>query len=88
MREHFDWCSKATHWSKFQLVSSLGCIHKGNHLQSMDLLKPYFPGNTPVPNYYAHGGSLYALGLIHSNTNDKVILEFITNAITNANANE
>lgn len=54
----------------------------------MDLLKPYFPGNTPVPNYYAHGGSLYALGLIHSNTNDKVILEFITNAITNANANE
>lgn len=88
MREHFDWCSKATHWSKFQLVSSLGAIHKGNHLQSMELLKPYFPGNTPTPNYYAHGGSLYALGLIHSNTKDPQVTSFILQAIQNANGNE
>jgi len=47
MREYFDSCSKATHWNKFQLVSSLGSIHKGNHLKSIDLLKPYFVGNTP-----------------------------------------
>jgi hypothetical protein len=54
----------------------------------MELLKPYFPGNTPSPNYYAHGGSLYALGLIHSNSKSPVVTDFITQAIANANGNE
>lgn len=54
----------------------------------MDLLKPYFPGNTPTPNYYAHGGSLYALGLIHSNTKDAQVLQFITDQVAACNNNE
>ena len=86
MREFFDWCSKATHWSKFQLVSTLGSIHKGNHLHSMELLKPYF--NTNPLNHYAFGGALYAMGLIHSNTKDQTIIQFIIDCITSHSTND
>jgi hypothetical protein len=34
----------------------------------MDLLKPYFPNQSEKPNFYAHGGAMFALGLIYAKT--------------------
>jgi 26S proteasome regulatory subunit N2 len=54
----------------------------------MDLLKPYLPGAAGNPNYHAHGGSLYALGLIHTNTKDQKILTYLIEAIKNPGNNQ
>jgi len=47
----------------------------------MDLLKPYLPKNEGNPNYYAYGGSLYALGFIHSTTKDQEIINYMITCI-------
>ena len=45
----------------------------------MTLLKPYLPGQTATPSYYAHGGSMMALGLIFQKTKDKVKFKYLVN---------
>ena len=54
----------------------------------MELLKPYLPGAAGNPNFHAHGGSLYALGLIHTNTKDQKVLTYLIEAIKNPSNNQ
>ena len=54
----------------------------------MELLKPYFPGNTPTPNFYAHGGSLFSLGIIHWKSKNQDHINFMLNAIKSPNNNQ
>lgn len=86
--DNLEWISKASHWSKFTSVASLGVIHRGNHSKAMEILKPYFPNSTPTPNFYAHGGSFYALGLIHIGTRNPEVLNFLISAIKNPANNQ
>ena len=53
----------------------------------MEILKPYFPGAAGTPSFYTHGGSLYALGLIHTGDRDQSVIDFILNAIKNPSNN-
>ncbi len=53
----------------------------------MEILKPYFPGNSPTPSFYTHGGSLFGLGLIHTGDRDQNVNDFILSTIKNANNN-
>jgi hypothetical protein len=55
----------------------LGAIHKGNHNQAMQLLQPYFPQNSANPNWCAHGGSLFGLGLIFNKSKHQATINFI-----------
>ena len=54
----------------------------------MEILKPYFPSASGTPNYYAHGGAYYGLGLIHAGTNNAEILNFLIAAIKNPANNQ
>ena len=86
--DNLEWVAKASHWSNFTSVASLGVIHRGNHTKAMEILRPYLPGNLPNPKYYAHGGSLYGLGLMHYNTKNPDILNFLISAIKNPTNNQ
>lgn len=86
--DNFEWVSKASHWANFTSVSSLGVIHRGNHAKAMEILTPYLPNSSPNPKYFAHGGSLYALGLIHYNTKNQEVLNYLLNAIKNPANNQ
>ena len=54
----------------------------------MEILRPYLPGNLANPKYFAHGGSLYGLGLIHFNTKKPEIENFLIAAIKNPTNNQ
>lgn len=86
--DNYEWVSKASHWANFTSVASLGVIHRCNHAKGMEIMTPYLPGSTPTPKYYAHGGSLYALGLIHYNTKNQEILNYLLDAIKNPGNNQ
>ena len=86
--ENLDWVAKASHWANFTSVASLGVINRGNCSKAMEVMHPYLPGNLPTPKYYAHGGSLYGLGLIYYNTKNPEILSFLLNAIKNPTNNQ
>ena len=86
--DNLEWVAKASHWSNFTSVASLGVIHRGNHAKAMDILRPYLPGNLSNPKYYAHGGSLYGLGLIHYNTKNPEVLNTLLAAIKNPTNNQ
>lgn len=80
LRENLDWLAKATNWSKFSATSGLGVIHKGNIANSRSVLSPYLPSPGSSSSPYSEGGSLYALGLIHSNHSVGIreyIMEFL-----------
>ena len=82
LRENLDWLAKATNWSKFSATSGLGVIHKGNIKNSRSVLSPYLPSSGSSSSPYSEGGSLYALGLIHSNHSVGIreyIMEFLQN---------
>lgn len=83
LRENLDWLAKATNWSKFSATSGLGVIHKGNIKNSRSVLSPYLPSSASSSSSpYSEGGSLYALGLIHSNHSVGIreyIMEFLQN---------
>jgi 26S proteasome regulatory subunit N2 len=53
----------------------------------MEILKPYFPGASPNPSFYTHGGSLYALGLVHTGDRDQSVNDFILGIIKNPSYN-
>ncbi|KAF2641661.1 26S proteasome regulatory complex, non-ATPase subcomplex, Rpn2/Psmd1 subunit [Massarina eburnea CBS 473.64] len=74
-RENLDWLGKAVNWSKFTATAALGAIHRGNITQGQKLLEPYLPKSAQVSSgsHYEQGGSLYALGLIYSNTGTHVL---------------
>lgn len=90
LRNNLEWVAKANLWSKFSATASLGTIHQGNNSKAMEILNPYFPGALATPSWYTHGGSLYALGLIHAGDRNQDVITFILNAIKNPvyNANE
>ena len=80
LRENLDWLAKATNWSKFSATAGLGVIHKGNIKNSRSVLSPYLPSSGSSSSPYSEGGSLYALGLMHSNHSAGIreyILEFL-----------
>ncbi|CAI6335943.1 unnamed protein product [Periconia digitata] len=73
-RENLDWLGKAVNWSKFTATAALGAIHRGNITQGKKLLEPYLPKDAVTSgSHYEQGGSLYALGLIYSNTGTHVL---------------
>lgn len=73
-RENLDWLGKAVNWSKFTATAALGAIHRGNITQGKKLLEPYLPKDAVSSgSHYEQGGSLYALGLIYSNTGTHVL---------------
>jgi 26S proteasome regulatory subunit N2 len=83
LRTNLDWVAKATHWAKFSATASLGTIHRTNYGKAMEILNPYFPGSSPNPHFYTHGGSLYGLGLIHAGEKNQDVINFLINAIKN-----
>ncbi|PVI03370.1 26S proteasome regulatory complex, non-ATPase subcomplex, Rpn2/Psmd1 subunit [Periconia macrospinosa] len=83
-RENLDWLGKAVNWSKFTATAALGAIHRGNITQGKKLLEPYLPKDTVSSgSHYEQGGSLYALGLIYSNTGTHV-LDYLLKQFNNA----
>ena len=78
LRENLDWLARATNWSKFSATAGLGVIHKGNIKNSRSVLSPYLPSSASSSSPYSEGGSLYAIGMMHSN-HSAGITEFILN---------
>lgn len=87
LRNNTEWVAKASHWSRFSATASLGVIHKGNYNKAMEILQPYFPGATGSPNMYTHGGSLYALGLIHHGDKDQDVINYLMQQIKSPDNN-
>ena len=86
LRENLDWLAKASNWSKFTATAALGVLHRGSLTEGLDILRPYLPpeNNAPSSSVYSEGGSLFALGLIHTNHGEP-ILELLTKTLrTNA----
>lgn len=89
LRENLDWLGKASNWSKFSATAALGVIHKGNLLQGMNILEPYLPKlDGSSTSFYSEGGSLFALGLIHSNHGSPEVLNHLKGALKISNGNE
>jgi 26S proteasome regulatory subunit N2 len=91
LRENLTWLRKATNWSKFTAVSSIGVVHRGHVHESMKLLQPYLPQGGVSGSAFAESGALYALGLIHANkggAGDSATIAYLTNALRNSGTNE
>lgn len=67
LRDNLDWLSRATNWAKLSATASLGVIHRGHEVNSLELMETYLPKDSASGTGYAEGGGLYALGLIHAN---------------------
>ena len=81
LRDNLDWLAKASNWSKFSATAALGVIHKGNIEQSLNILKPYLPAESGAStSVYSEGGSLFGLGLIHTNMGSGV-LDYLRNIL-------
>ena len=82
LRENLDWLAKASNWSKFTATAALGVLHRGSLTEGLDILRPYLPpeNNAPSSSVYSEGGSLFALGLIHTNHGEP-ILELLTKTL-------
>ncbi|KAI9293978.1 26S proteasome regulatory complex, non-ATPase subcomplex, Rpn2/Psmd1 subunit [Neoconidiobolus thromboides FSU 785] len=78
LRQNLEWLSRASNWSKFSATAGLGVMHKGNIKNWKSVLAPYLPNETAPGSPYSEGGSLFAMGLIHSNHFTKD-LEYILN---------
>jgi len=87
LRDHLEWLSRATNWSKFTATASLGVIQKGHHKESMAILAPYLPQQGASSSPYSEGGALFALGLIHANHGAEIKSE-LKKALLNAGTNE
>ena len=87
MRENLDWLAKASDWSKFTATAALGVLHRGSLREGIDLLRPYLPpeNGAPSSSVYSEGGSLFALGLIHTN-HGAPIVDLLCNTLRNNNA--
>ncbi|XP_953086.1 26S proteasome regulatory subunit, putative [Theileria annulata] len=87
LRDNLTWLSKANNWSKFTATASIGVIHKGFTNESKKVLSSYLPTESGGGSY-SEGGSLYALGLIHSNHFDLSAKELLLNSLRNEGAEE
>ncbi|EAN31776.2 Proteasome/cyclosome repeat family protein [Theileria parva strain Muguga] len=87
LRDNLTWLSKANNWSKFTATASIGVIHKGFTNESKKVLSSYLPTESGGGSY-SEGGSLYALGLIHSNHFDASSKELLLNSLRNEGAEE
>lgn len=87
LRENLDWLAKASNWSKFTATAALGVLHRGSLREGIDLLRPYLPpeNGAPSSSVYSEGGSLFALGLIHTN-HGAPIVDLLCNTLRNNNA--
>jgi len=82
IRNNLDWMGRATNWAKFTAIAGLGVVHKGHVKEGMNLLQPYLPHDVvDGTKQYIEGGSLYALGLIHSNHKDAAIKDYLLTAL-------
>mmetsp|Transcript_16364 Transcript_16364/g.50018 ORF Transcript_16364/g.50018 Transcript_16364/m.50018 type:complete len:952 (+) Transcript_16364:187-3042(+) len=96
LRNNLEWMGNASHWAKFTATASIGVIHAGHAKESMVLLGPYLPrsgGDTAAnPSPYSEGGSLYALGLVHSQTvgtsANREVLAYLGTQLRDAGPNE
>lgn len=91
LRENLDWLGKASNWSKFTAVGSIGVVHKGQVHQSMQLLQPYLPVAGRSSSPYSESGALFALGLIHAckgGSGDSKVITYIADALRNSGNNE
>lgn len=87
LRENLEWLAKASNWSKFTATAALGVLHRGSLEKGLDILRPYLPpeNNAPSTSVYSEGGSLFALGLIHTN-HGAPILDLLTKTLRNNSA--
>ena len=88
LRDNLEWLGKAQNWAKFTATASIGVIHKGHVAQSMKLLEPYLPQGGQSGSPYQEGGALYALGLVHANSQGSEKVEYLSEALRNAGNNE
>lgn len=91
LRQNLDWLGRASCWSKFTAVASIGVVHKGHVHESMNLLQPYLPTAGMSTSPYSESGALYALGLIHANkggSGDSTAISYLQNALINAGNND
>mmetsp|Transcript_4442 Transcript_4442/g.6808 ORF Transcript_4442/g.6808 Transcript_4442/m.6808 type:complete len:1006 (-) Transcript_4442:79-3096(-) len=91
LRDNLEWLGKASNWSKFTAVASIGVVHKGHVHESMNLLQPYLPQGGISASPYTESGALYALGLIHANkggSGDSRTISYLSEALRNAGNNE
>lgn len=91
LRDNIEWLGKASNWSKFSAVASIGVVHKGHVHESMNLLQPYLPQGGISSSPFSESGALCALGLIHANkggSGDSKTISYLNNALRNAGNNE
>jgi 26S proteasome regulatory subunit N2 len=91
LRDNLKWLGKASNWSKFTAVASIGVVNKGHVHESMNLLQPYLPQGGVSSSPYSEAGAFYALGLIHANkggSGDAAAISYLTDALNNAGNNE
>eukprot|EP01126_Amoeba_proteus_P011686 TRINITY_DN1475_c0_g1_i16.p1 TRINITY_DN1475_c0_g1~~TRINITY_DN1475_c0_g1_i16.p1 ORF type:complete len:623 (+),score=162.68 TRINITY_DN1475_c0_g1_i16:1338-3206(+) len=83
LRENLEWLSRAIAWSKFTTTAGLGVIHKGHISEAFAVLDPYLPKQGVESSPYTEGGSLFALGLIHSNQGNPKIISYLLQQLRN-----
>ncbi|KAL9940157.1 hypothetical protein V8E36_000862 [Tilletia maclaganii] len=76
LRDNLEWLARASNWSKFSATAALGVINKGNLAEGLTILQPYLPGDVSS-SIYSEGGSLFALGLIHSNHGSAEVMDLL-----------
>ncbi|CAD6892156.1 unnamed protein product [Tilletia controversa] len=82
LRENLEWLARASNWSKFSATAALGVINKGNLAEGLTILRPYLPGDVSS-SIYSEGGSLFALGLIHSNHGSAEVIDLLKSNLRN-----
>lgn len=81
LRANREWMTRATQWSKFSMVASLGVIHKGHLAQAKTVLSSFLPKDgASSDSPHGKAGSLYALGLIVANHGHGEI-EYLSNQL-------
>ena len=65
-------------WAKFNVVSTVGVIYRGDFKKAIDILKPYLPSeNMGNKSSYAAGGSLFGVGLASANYSNEEVINFL-----------
>ena len=86
LRKNMDYFKHAVNWAKFNSIACVGMIHKGNEEGAFKILQDYLPPensqSSSTSSPFAEGGSLFALGLIHSNqTSNLKVIDYLNNAV-------
>ncbi|KAK2198375.1 bifunctional Kelch-type beta propeller/Calcineurin-like phosphoesterase domain [Babesia duncani] len=90
LRNNLQWFAKANNWAKFSATASIGLIHKGFINQYKKVLSAYLPtdGGSTGSHAFSEGGSLYALGLMHSNLYDESARDLLMEWLGNEHVEE